>query len=281
MIPWKKLDAVATAWGELQLRQRGEREFLITIAGRVLMTSAERTSELAVAQLACEALAGRKAPRVLIGGLGMGYTLRAALDALPATAKVTQVELTPQVAHWCRGPLAPLTGGALADPRVSVAIADVADVVARARPGSYDAIIFDLYEGPHGQGQRAADRDPFYGRIALAQQHAALSPGGVLSIWSEEGNLAYKKRMIEAGFDARVIHPGGSRAYVVYLGRKSAELGREAGPERERPGAGPPGRGAGRAGREGPKGPKAPKARDQRPGTGRAPRRGGGGAPRR
>ena len=220
MIPWKTLAAVATSEGELQLRQRGEREFLITIAGRVLMTSSERTSELAVAQLACQELAGRKAPRVLIGGLGMAYTVRAALDALPAAARVTVVELTPEVGQWCRGPLAPLTGGAVLDSRVQVVIDDVAKVVARARPGSYDAIIFDLYEGPHGKGARAADRDPFYGRIALAQQHAALAPGGVLSIWSEEGNLGYKRRMIEAGFDARVHHPGSSRAYVVYLGKR-------------------------------------------------------------
>lgn len=260
MIPWKKLEAVATSWGELQLRQRGEREFLITIAGRVLMTSAERTSELAVAQLACEALAGRKAPRVLIGGLGMGYTLRAALDALPATAKVTMVELTPQVAQWCRGPLAPLTDGALADRRVSVVIADVARVIEQARPGSYDAIILDLYEGPHSQGQRAADRDPFYGRIALAQQHAALAEGGVLSVWSEEGNLAYKKRLLEAGFDAKVHHPGGSRAYVVYLARRDGE--------RPVPGREAPGRGAG-AGRD---------ARGAREVRGAGAARGGGAA---
>jgi spermidine synthase len=218
MIPWKTLASIPTAEGELQLRQHGEREFVITIDRRVLMSSRERTSELAVATLACEALAGRKVPRVLIGGLGLGYTLRAALDALPAAARITVAELTGAVAEWCRGPLAPLTDGAVLDRRVNVVIGDVASVIARARPGSYDAIIFDLYEGPHGPARH--DADPFYGRAALARQHAALSTGGVLSVWSEAENLPYKRRMEDAGFATKVHHPGGSRSYVVYLGRR-------------------------------------------------------------
>lgn len=228
MIPWKTLASVATAEGDLQLRQRGAREFLITIDGRVLMTSSEKTSELAVATLACEHLAGKKTPRVLIGGLGMAYTLRAALDALPPGARITVSELTREVADWCRGPLAPLTNGAALDPRVHIVVDDVSKVIARARPGSYDAIIFDLYEGPHGPARR--DSDPFYGRAALAQQRAALSPGGVLSVWSEESNVAYKRRMLDAGFDARVVHPGGSRAYVVYLGRLEADASARSSP---------------------------------------------------
>jgi spermidine synthase len=221
MIPWKVLAAIATSEGELQLRQRGEREFLITIEGRVLMTSSERTSELAVATLACQAIAGRKSPRVLIGGLGMAYTVRAALDALPPTARITVAELTREVADWCRGPLAPLTSGAVLDRRVTVVIGDVADVVARARPGSYDAMIFDLYEGPHGPARN--DLDPFYGRGALARQYAALAPGGVLSIWSEEKNLPYRRRMELAGFTTSVHFPGGSRAYCITLGRREDE----------------------------------------------------------
>ena len=233
MIPWKILASVPTNEGALQLRQHGAREFFITIDGRVLMTSAEKTSELAVASLACEHLAGKKAPRVLIGGLGMAYTLRAALDALPPNARITVAELTREVVEWCRGPLAPLTNGAALDPRVNVVVEDVARVIARARPGSYDAIIFDLYEGPHGPARR--DSDPFYGRAALAQQRAALSPGGVLSVWSEEFNIAYKRRMIEAGFDTRVHHPGGSRAYVVYLGRLEAPASSSRPPPSPRP----------------------------------------------
>ncbi|MBK7536859.1 MAG: spermidine synthase [Myxococcales bacterium] len=240
MIPWTVLDRVATPEGELQLRQRGAREFLITIAGRVLMTSSERTSEEALARLACEPLARRKAPAVLIGGLGMAYTVRAALDALPATASVTVAELTPQVLTWCRGPLAPLTAGAVIDRRVRAVISDVADVIARARPGQYHAIILDLYEGPHAAAQRP--HDPLYGREALARAHAALAPGGVLTVWTEESNLAFKRRMLETGFATRVQHPGGSRAYAVYVGQKAEAEGTEKAGAGRRPtsqGAGP------------------------------------------
>ena len=220
MIPWKVLASVTTTDGALQLRQRGEREFLITINGRVLMTSSERTSELAVAELACKELAGHKAPRVLIGGLGMAYTVRAALDALPRRAQVTVAELTPEVEAWCRGPLAPLTRGAANDPRVRIVIRDVARVIEDAPRGGYDAIVLDLYEGPHAASKR--QNDPFYGRVALERTFAALAPGGVLAIWSEEANAIFKRRMVDAGFETRLHHPGGSRAYVVYLGRRSA-----------------------------------------------------------
>src|SRR4051812_42480760 len=219
MIPWKVVASVATVEGALQLRQRGEREFLITINGRVLMTSSERTSELAVAALACKELAGHKAPRILIGGLGMAYTVRAALDALPRQAQVTVAELTPEVETWCRGPLAPLTKGAANDPRVRIVIRDVARVIEEAAPGRFDAIVLDLYEGPHAASKR--QNDPFYGRAALERSFAALAPGGVLAIWSEEENAVFQRRMIDCGFDTKVHHPGGSRAYVVYLGRKA------------------------------------------------------------
>lgn len=220
MIPWKALETVTTSEGELQLRQRGPREFLITINGRVLMTSSERTSELAVATLACKELAAHKSPRVLIGGLGMAYTVRAALDVLPKKAQVTVAELTPQVEAWCKGPLAPLTKGAALDPRVKIVIKDVARLIEEAPAGRFDAIVLDLYEGPHAAQRR--ENDPFYGRAALARSYAALATGGVLSIWSEEVNAVFKKRMIDAGFATTVHHPGGSRAYVVYLGRRDA-----------------------------------------------------------
>jgi spermidine synthase len=106
------------------------------------------------------------------------------------------------------------------DPRVRVVIKDVARVIEEARPGQFDAIILDLYEGPHAAQRR--ENDPFYGRMALTRSFAALSEGGVLAIWSEETNAVFKKRMGDAGFETRVHHPGGSRAYVVYLGRKTS-----------------------------------------------------------
>jgi spermidine synthase len=220
------LATVSTTEGELQLRRRTPDEFLITIDGRVLMSSADRRSEEAVATLACKELVGRDAPRVLIGGLGMAYTLRAALDVLPAKALVTVAELTAEVETWCRGPLAPLTGGAVLDPRVSVVIGDVSRVIASASPGGYDAIILDLYEGPHATITK--DDEPFYGRSALARSFAALSPGGVLAIWSEDINAGFPRRMSDAGFTTSVHHPGGKRAYGVYLGVRAAQA-RDAG----------------------------------------------------
>jgi spermidine synthase len=215
--PWETLATEPTRDGPLELRRRGDRDFLITVAGRVLMTSAAHRSEDAVATLACAALAGARAPRVLIGGLGMGYTLRAALDALPPAASVTVAELNPIVVAWCRGPLAPLTGAAVADPRVTVTVADVSAVIAGARRDSWDAIILDLYEGPHQASQR--HDDPFYGAAALARARAAVSPRGVLAIWSEDPDDAFERRLTAARFtvDRKRIGGRGGRTHIVYL----------------------------------------------------------------
>jgi len=210
------LATAATAEGTLELRRRGEREFLIVIDGRVLMTTRDRRSEQGLATLACAALTG--SPRVLIGGLGMAYTLRAALDVLPATAEVVVAELTAAVADWCRGPLAPLTGAAVLDPRVAVVIDDVAAVIAGAPRGRYDAILLDLYEGPHAATQRADD--PFYGRAALGKSHAALAPGGTLAVWSEEPDDAFARRFGAAGFDVATHRLGKTRSHIVYVGRR-------------------------------------------------------------
>ena len=220
MTPWKTLATVATAEGALQLRQRGAREFLIVIGGRVLMTSNDRRSEQGLATLACEGLArsGRARSRVLIGGLGMAYTVRAALDALPASAEVVVAELTPEVRDWCLGPLAPLTADALRDPRVRVVIDDVARVIASAPRGHYDAIVLDLYEGPHAATQ-AAD-DAFYGRAALERSRAALAPGGALAVWSEEPDEAFERRFAAAGFAVARHRLGTSRTHIVYVGRR-------------------------------------------------------------
>ena len=215
--PWTTIASVSTDEGELQLRQRGEREFLIVSAGRVLMTSSERVSEQALATLACAPIAARAAPRVLIGGLGMAYTLRAALDALPATAAVMVAELNPAVVAWCRGPLAALADDAVFDPRVKVEIADVAAAIASAWRVSYDAILIDLYEGPHAATQRADD--PFYGTSALGRCRDALAPGGMFAVWSEEPDAAFARRFAAAGFQTRAHRLGKSRRHVVYLGR--------------------------------------------------------------
>jgi spermidine synthase len=217
MQAWKTIESVDTDEGKLELRQRGAKDFLIVIDGRVLMTSAERRSEEALSTLALSTLASR-APRVLIGGLGMAYTLRAALDVLPKTAQVIVAELTPAVAAWCKGPLAALTESAVTDPRVTVVIDDVSKVIGRAR-GEYDAILIDLYEGPNAATQ--AIDDPFYGKAALARTHAALVRNGVFSVWSEEADEGFAKRFAAAGFAVTTHRLGSSRRHFVYLGLKS------------------------------------------------------------
>ncbi|MSP61392.1 MAG: spermidine synthase [Myxococcales bacterium] len=223
---WQTLATVRTSEGALELRRRDD-EFLIVIAGRVLMTSAARRSEEALATLACARLAGLRAPRVLVGGLGMGFTLRAALAGLPKAARVVVAELHEEVVAWCRGPLAVLTDGAVGDPRVEVSIGDVAGVIATAPAGSYDAILLDLYEGPHEATQRRDD--PFYGAAALTRVERALAQGGVFAVWSEEPDTAFSARFARAGFAVSTHRAGrGGRAHVVYLGTRAAKAPRGA-----------------------------------------------------
>jgi spermidine synthase len=216
--PWKTIDRVSTPEGPLELRQRSDGSFLITIAGRVLMTSAAHRSETALAQLTCDAIADRPRPRLLLGGLGMGFTLRAALDRLPVAARGTVVDLNPTVVAWCKGPLSALTKHATSDRRVRTVIGNVARVIADAPPASYDAIILDLYEGPHRATNRVSD--PLYGDAALERAAQALAPDGVLAIWSEERDGAFEKRF-EAVFQV-TRHRGarGGRAHVIYLGKR-------------------------------------------------------------
>lgn len=218
--PWQTIARVPTAEGALELRQRGDLDFLITIAGRVLMTSQARRSEEALASLPLRDQPPAKIRSVVVGGLGMGYTLRAALDLLPKGAKVTVVELNPDVVEWCRGPLAPLTESAATDPRVTIVVDDVARFIAKAKPGSCDVILLDLYEGPHQATQRG--EDPLYGTRALTAAHAALSPGGVLAVWSEEPDVPFEHRLSRAGFTVHKKRAGrGGRAHCVYLGYTS------------------------------------------------------------
>jgi spermidine synthase len=223
---WKTIDSVDTDEGLLELRQRGPREFLITVAGRVLMNSAANRSEMALARVACAEIAGRPAPRLLIGGLGMGCTLRAALDALPVAARVVVVELNPAVLRWCRGPLAGLTDRAVDDARVEVQIGDVADAItqaARSEAEPLDAILLDLYEGPHPASQ--ARDHAHYGEAALARAHAALAANGILAIWSENPDPAFERRLDRAGFAVRRQRPGrGGLRHAIYIAQAKTPL---------------------------------------------------------
>ena len=216
MLPWKTLDSRETPEGRLELRQRGASSFLITIGGRVLMTSEATRSEHALAELAVAALGARPRPRVLLGGLGMGFTLRAALDQLPPGAPVTVVDLNPVVLEWCRGPLAELTGRALDDRRVKARVDDVARVISRSAEGTWDAIVLDLYEGPHEATNRPGD--PLYGLAALERTRRALRPDGVLAVWSEERDQPFEARLVRAGFAMQAHRKGaGGRKHIVYL----------------------------------------------------------------
>ena len=219
--PWKILETVATADGVLELRQRGDRDFLITLDNLVLMNSLANRSEIVLGELGCEGLMEHPAPRVLVGGLGMGCTLRAVLDSLPPTAEVTVAELNPVMVQWCRGPLAELTGGAADDPRVTIEVTDVAKRVARAaRAGHFDAIIFDLYRGPHFRTDR--EHDPLYGRRAIERARDALVPGGMFAIWGENFDEGFAARLKAAGFTVRHEKPGrGGYRHVVFLARRA------------------------------------------------------------
>ena len=218
VFPWQTLATVGTAEGVLELRRRHD-DWLMLIDGRVLMNSFSRSSEEQLAWLALERLGDRQADRVLVSGLGMGFTLRALLDRAPPTAKIVVAELNPVVVEWCRGPLGPATGEAIRDSRVRVEIGDVADVIASATAGAFDLILLDLYEGPNSSTQ-AAD-DPFYGPSALARVHRALAPRGVVGVWSEDADAAFARRLAAAGFSMTKHSIGsGGRRHIVYLGRR-------------------------------------------------------------
>lgn len=218
--PWKVLDSVPTDEGILELRQRGERDFLITVNSLVLMNSSLHRSEVALGELACAHLKQQVGPRVLVGGLGMAFTLKAVLDNLPASATVVVVELNPVVLEWCRGPLAFLTDSAATDPRVTVQIADVADVIMNSAmgKGGFDAIVLDLYKGPHAKSHKV--EDPLYGSTAIELTRAALKPGGIFAVWGENYDGAFDKRLSAAGFSVFSDRPGfGGLRHVVYLAR--------------------------------------------------------------
>jgi len=227
--PWKAIDSVSTEEGILELRQRGEQDFLITVGGRVLMNSRAHRTEAALGRLACGHLSSQAGPRVLLGGLGMGYTLRAVLDTLPPAGKVLVSELNPPVLDWCRGHLAALTHGAAADPRVSVEIGDVARLIGRyAKDGQlekFDAVVLDLYSGPC-TGIHKRD-DPFYGSTAINTTRAVLKTNGVFAVWGEDYDAGFDKRLRAAGFTVTSERLGrGGPRHVVYMGKLKPGTGR-------------------------------------------------------
>jgi spermidine synthase len=197
MLPWVHLDtATVPGGGELRLMQRGG-EFSIMAGAITLMNSRMSGSEVSLAEVTCDHLRGRKNCRMLIGGYGMGFTLRAALAGLGADARIVVAELVPAVMDWARGPMAGLTADGLDDPRVSVRQGDVGDVIASGR-GGFDAILLDVDNGPDGLSRSANDR--LYDLRGLLTARAALRPKGVLAVWSAAPNKAFADRLGHAGF---------------------------------------------------------------------------------
>jgi spermidine synthase len=213
---WELVDRIEGRDGSLELRRRGDRDFLIAIDGRVLMNAMASRSEEALGRTAATA-AGSEAPELLIGGLGMGFTLRAALDVLPHDARILVAEIEPAVVRWCEGPLAALTQSALADPRVEVVIADVAEPI-RNSQGRFHAIALDLYEGV--RLPKPGVPDPHYGDEALCAVRRALRPNGSFARWCEQSDPAFERRLARAGFDFERRRAGrGGRRHCVYLAR--------------------------------------------------------------
>jgi spermidine synthase len=223
MIPWVQLDTAKVPGGdEFKLMQRGD-EFWIMVGTNPLMTSRMSGSEEVLAEVTCMPLAGKPGASVLIGGLGMGFTLRRALAILSADAKVTVAELVPGIITWARGPLTPVFKGCLDDPRAEIVEADVGKVIAGAK-ASYDAILLDVDNGPEGLSRPGNDR--LYGAAGLAAAKAALKPKGVLAVWSAHPDEAFTRRMKQAGFAVEEVKArahgkrGGSR-HLIWLGRKA------------------------------------------------------------
>jgi spermidine synthase len=214
MIPRVLVDtAPIPGGGELRLVRRGD-DFWIMLGTNALMSTRLRGSEEALATLACERIGGRPRPALLIGGLGMGFTLRAALGVLSGDAKVVVSELVPAIVKWARGPMAHVHGPSLDDPRVSVALSDVGDLIAAAR-SDYDSILLDVDNGPDALSRDSNDR--LYDLDGLRRARAALRPGGLLAIWSAAPDPAFARRLGKAGFAVEEV------TVRAHAGRKGAK----------------------------------------------------------
>lgn len=217
MIPRVLIDTAQVPGDNVELRlvQRGD-DFMIVLDRNELMSSRMSASEEALADLGCAHLSGRKGARVLIGGLGMGFTLRRALKILPADAEVVVAELVPKIVEWARGPLAHIFDGCLDDPRVRIAVGDVAWAI---EDGGWDAVLLDVDNGPDGLTH--AGNDKLYSTRGLQVTQRALRAGGVLAIWSAYADAAFTKRLRDCGYavDEHVVRARGTKGarHVIWL----------------------------------------------------------------
>lgn len=224
MIPWEKLDTarIPGTEDELRLMRRGK-EYSIMLGTNELMNSRLSGSEAALATLAAKKIEKVEKPHMLIGGLGMGFTLRAALAVLGARAQIEVAELVPAVVAWARGPMAEIFGDSLNDPRVSIRETDVTEII-RSHRAAFDAVLLDVDNGPEGLTRKA--NDALYSAAGLSAAHAALRPGGVLAVWSSGPNPAFAKRLRSAGFDVNEVNVratgrGGGARHIIWIATKT------------------------------------------------------------
>ena len=225
MIPWRHLDTaeVPDGGGELRLMQRGD-EFSIMAGSTSLITSRRSGSEETLATLACDRLKNRERPRILIGGLGMGFTLRAALAALGPEARIVVAELVPAVVSWAKGPMAEVFGNSLTAPRVTIEETDVRNVIAAAS-SAYDAILLDVDNGPEGLTRKA--NDALYNQDGLRAARLALRPRGMLAVWSSGPDQRFTQRLRRNGFDveevkARANGARGGAWHIIWIATRPA-----------------------------------------------------------
>ena len=224
VVPWISLDSAAVpgGGGTLRLGKRGA-EFSIMLGQNELMNSRLSGSEEALATMSLARIHDNAAPNVLIGGLGMGFTLRAALAHLPPDARIIVAELVPAVVAWARGHMAEIFGDSLSDPRVTIMEEDVGRLIRSAR-ARYDAILLDVDNGPEGLTRAANDN--LYDPEGLAAARTALRPGGVLAVWSSGPNKVFTQRLRKAGLavDERSVRAngrGGGARHVIWIASNS------------------------------------------------------------
>jgi spermidine synthase len=222
MLPWVQLgSATVPGGGELRLMQRGT-EFCIMAGREPLMNSRLSGSEEDLASLAWARISGRENAQILIGGLGMGFTLRAALAVMPSDARIVIAELVPEIVAWARAPLASIFDGCLHDRRVTIEIADVGRLIAGA-DASFDAILLDVDNGPEGLSRHGNDR--LYTHAGLAAAKRALRPGGVLAVWSSHTDDRFTRRLADAGLRVdelrvRARHGGKGARHTIWMAVK-------------------------------------------------------------
>jgi spermidine synthase len=222
MKPWELLGQTTTADGATLMLSRRDREYVIFANGKLLMSSRMHGSEEAMAAFALKRVKGLAEPSVLVGGLGLGFTLRATLDLLPPGASAVIAELVPAVVLWNQGPLGPLAGHPLDDKRVTVIVGDVL-VALRSNPGRFDAVLLDVDNGP--DAFTTHDNARLYGDHGLAAARAALKPGGVLAVWSAWEDRKFEQRLRYNGFTVSVervrarLKQGGPR-HTIFLAEK-------------------------------------------------------------